>query len=142
MLFFIISFLSYSFSQRYKEDTYIVFSYVIILRISNKVGKNDNCRVIKHDVYSEKIKLLSKNNSGISFYAKNIREKKNLVEVIPCLFDWVKDQKHLFISMGESNTVVNAYTLYRHLQQYCSHSSIYTEPQKKRGNFNYSIRYG
>ena len=29
-----------------------------------------------------------------------------------------------FISMGESNTVVNAYTLYRHLQQYCSHPSI------------------
>ena len=28
------------------------------------------------------------------------------------------------ISMGESNTVVSAYTLYRHLQQYCSHLSI------------------
>ena len=27
--------------------------------------------------------------------------------------------------MGESNTVVSAYTLYRHLQQYCSHLSIY-----------------
>ena len=27
--------------------------------------------------------------------------------------------------MGESNTVVRAYTLYRHLQQYCSHPSIY-----------------
>ena len=26
-------------------------------------------------------------------------------------------------SMGESNTVVNAYTMYRHLQQYCSHTS-------------------
>ena len=23
--------------------------------------------------------------------------------------------------MGESNTVVSAYTMYRHLQQYCSH---------------------
>ena len=30
----------------------------------------------------------------------------------------------LYISMGESNTVVSAYTLYRHLQQYCSHKSI------------------
>ena len=29
------------------------------------------------------------------------------------------------ISMGESNTVVSAYTLYRHLQQYCSRPSIY-----------------
>ena len=28
-------------------------------------------------------------------------------------------------SMGESNTLVSAYTLYRHLQQYCSHPSIY-----------------
>ena len=28
-------------------------------------------------------------------------------------------------SMGESNTVVSADTLYRHLQQYCSHLSIY-----------------
>ena len=28
--------------------------------------------------------------------------------------------------MGESNTVVNAYTLYRYLQQYCSHPSNYT----------------
>ena len=28
----------------------------------------------------------------------------------------------LNISMGESNTVVSAYTLYRHLQQYCSQS--------------------
>ena len=27
--------------------------------------------------------------------------------------------------MGESNTVVSAYTLYRHLQQYCSHPSNY-----------------
>ena len=26
--------------------------------------------------------------------------------------------------MGESNTIVSAYTLYRHLQQYCSHPSI------------------
>ena len=26
-------------------------------------------------------------------------------------------------SMGESNTVASAYTLYRHLQQYCSHPS-------------------
>ena len=30
--------------------------------------------------------------------------------------------------MGESNTVVSAYTLYRHLKQYCSHPSIYTPP--------------
>ena len=29
------------------------------------------------------------------------------------------------ISMDESNTVVSAYTLYRHLQQYCSHPSNY-----------------
>ena len=29
------------------------------------------------------------------------------------------------ISMGEGNTVVSAYTTYRHLQQYCSHPSIY-----------------
>ena len=28
------------------------------------------------------------------------------------------------ISMGESNTVASAYTMYRHLQQYCSHPSI------------------
>ena len=28
--------------------------------------------------------------------------------------------------MSESNTVVSAYTLYRHLQQYCFHPSIYT----------------
>ena len=26
-------------------------------------------------------------------------------------------------TMGESNTIVSAYTLYRHLQQYCFHSS-------------------
>ena len=26
--------------------------------------------------------------------------------------------------MGKSNTVVSAYTMYRHLQQYCSHPSI------------------
>ena len=25
--------------------------------------------------------------------------------------------------MGESNTVVSAYTMYKHLQQYCSHPS-------------------
>ena len=28
--------------------------------------------------------------------------------------------------MGDSNTVVSAFTLYRHLQQYCSHPSICT----------------
>ena len=26
--------------------------------------------------------------------------------------------------MDESNTVVSAYTMYRHLQQYCSHPSV------------------
>ena len=31
------------------------------------------------------------------------------------------------MSMGESNTVVSAYTMYRHLQQYCSHASIYCD---------------
>ena len=29
--------------------------------------------------------------------------------------------------MGESNTVVSAYTLYSHLQHYCSHPSILCE---------------
>ena len=33
----------------------------------------------------------------------------------------------IYISMGESNTVVSAYTMYRHLQQYCSLPSIYIE---------------
>ena len=33
-------------------------------------------------------------------------------------------QKLLNILIGESNTVVSAYTMYRHLQQYCSHPSI------------------
>ena len=32
------------------------------------------------------------------------------------------------ISMGESNTVESAYMLYRYLQQYCFHLSIYTGP--------------
>ena len=30
--------------------------------------------------------------------------------------------------MDESNTVVSAYTLHRHLQQYCSHPVIYVIP--------------
>ena len=33
-------------------------------------------------------------------------------------------QYQAYIMMGESNTVVSAYTLYRHLQQYYSHPSI------------------
>ena len=37
--------------------------------------------------------------------------------VILKLFQAEKD-----LSMGESNTVASAYTLYRHLQQYCSHT--------------------
>ena len=32
-----------------------------------------------------------------------------------------------YISMGESNTILSAYTLYRHLQWYCSHRSICNE---------------
>ena len=31
--------------------------------------------------------------------------------------------------MSESNTVVSAYTMYRHLQQYCSNPSIQRYPQ-------------
>ena len=31
---------------------------------------------------------------------------------------------HEYISMDEGNIIVSAYTLYRHLQQYCSHPSI------------------
>ena len=42
-----------------------------------------------------------------------IDSKKVLIKRIP-----------LYISMGESNTVVSAYTMYRHVQQYCSHPSI------------------
>ena len=30
------------------------------------------------------------------------------------------------ISMGESNTVVSAYTVYGYLKQYCSHPSIWS----------------
>ena len=33
-------------------------------------------------------------------------------------------ESYFSISMGESNTVVCADTMYRHLQQYCSHPSI------------------
>ena len=32
--------------------------------------------------------------------------------------------ENMYISMDESNTVVSTYTLYRQLQQYCSHPSI------------------
>ena len=32
--------------------------------------------------------------------------------------------------MGKSNTVVSAYTSYRHLQQSCSHSSVYSNSQE------------
>ena len=32
-----------------------------------------------------------------------------------------KNKIYIYISMGESNTVVSAYTLHKHLQQYCSH---------------------
>ena len=35
-----------------------------------------------------------------------------------------------YVWMGESNTVVSAYTMYRHLQQYCSHPSIHTLTRK------------
>ena len=34
--------------------------------------------------------------------------------------------------MGESNTVVSAYTTYRHLQQYCSHPLHVFEKKKKK----------
>ena len=30
----------------------------------------------------------------------------------------------IYLLMGESNTIVSAYTVYRHLQQYCSHPSL------------------
>ena len=33
-----------------------------------------------------------------------------------------------YISMGESNTVVNAFTTCRHLRQYCSHPFICSDP--------------
>ena len=33
--------------------------------------------------------------------------------------------------MGESNTVVSAYTLYRHLQQYCSHPLICAQHRER-----------
>ena len=35
-----------------------------------------------------------------------------------------KEFKTSDISIGESNIVVSAYTMYRHLQQYCSYLSI------------------
>ena len=34
--------------------------------------------------------------------------------------------------MGESNTVVSAYTMYRHLQQYCCHPSNYCYLTKEK----------
>ena len=35
----------------------------------------------------------------------------------------------LYMSMGENNTVVSACTMYGHLQQYCSHPSIFISPK-------------
>ena len=46
------------------------------------------------------------------------------------------------ISMGESITVVSAYTLYRHLQQYCFHLSIlFVAPLALQENFS-PLLYG
>ena len=42
--------------------------------------------------------------------------------LFPTLF--IYHYVHIIISMGESNTFVSAFTLYRHIQQYCSHPSI------------------
>ena len=37
-----------------------------------------------------------------------------------------------YIAMDESNAVVSAYTMYRHLQQYCSYPSICTTVMNNR----------
>ena len=39
--------------------------------------------------------------------------------------------------MEESNTVVSAYALYRHLQQYCSHPSNYGKQVASENNENF-----
>ena len=49
--------------------------------------------------------------------------------------------------MGESDTVVSAYTIYRHLQQYCCHPSVclkFKIPQmdKKEGPENITTVFG
>ena len=53
--------------------------------------------------------------------------------------DTTKDS--LDITMGESNTVVTAYTLYRHLQQYCSHPVINTTCFPLHGDYELMSKY-
>ena len=42
--------------------------------------------------------------------------------------------------IGDSNTVVSAYTLYRHLQKYYSHPSIQTQKKGRRYKLRYKLR--
>ena len=48
-------------------------------------------------------------------------------------FLWCKNQSYnlINISMGVSNTVVSAYTTYRHFQQYCFHPSISLQVERQ-----------
>ena len=42
--------------------------------------------------------------------------------------------------MGESNTVVSDYTMYRHLEQYCFHPAIYGLQYAKKGLLDICIK--
>ena len=44
-----------------------------------------------------------------------------IVLVLTEIICWHKLDLVTYTAIGKSNTVVSAYTVYRHLQQYCSH---------------------
>ena len=56
----------------------------------------------------------------VHFTLHHVKQRLKVFRFVCYLFN------HNFISMGESNTVVSACTLCRHLQQYCFHPSIWT----------------
>ena len=80
----------------------------------------DVCRRVGKKILSEKGKVWVNH----PFPSQTLFSKAVLVKV-------VRNLEVLLISMGESNTVVSAYTMYRHLHQYCSRPSIYTKANSR-----------
>ena len=67
-------------------------------------------------------RLVKFQHGVVKYYTDFWSQKMEEKEMKSNIYDFFSPLAH--ISMGEGNTVVSAYTMLRHLQQYCSHPSI------------------
>ena len=100
--------------KAFADDNIRVLKIIIFVfeRVENNVGKGENAG---HQHF-----LLFPRDFQITFYSGSLK-----VGIVWCRVKAAKILIHIHGLTFKSNTIVSACTMYRHLQQYCSHTSMW-----------------